>query len=170
MCHGTRNGSEQISFKQALKKTGHEVNILGTEISDTATQFPNTIQWDFHNVKEEWKGSVCFIYSNSLDHSYDPVLCLRSWMSCIKDGGKIYLQRGEDDLPSTNKKDWGDTSLGISNIDEVKADIFQAEQEEFEKIVKAAGDNKWKIITPDELIIEKKQDIIKRRTIVLERK
>ena len=36
--------------------------MIDTEISETAEQFPNTIQWDFHKVKPEWLSSVDFIY------------------------------------------------------------------------------------------------------------
>src|SRR5687768_1733275 len=43
ICHGTRRGREQEWFRKYL---GCEV--IGTEISDTAEQFPHTIQWDFH--------------------------------------------------------------------------------------------------------------------------
>jgi len=67
ICHGTRRGKEQEWFRKYLN-----TNIIGTEISHTATQFPHTIQWDFHEIKDEWVDSVDFIYSNSLDHSYDP--------------------------------------------------------------------------------------------------
>jgi len=65
---------------------------MGTEISDTATQFPNTIQWDFHEVKPEWVGAVDFIYSNSFDHTYDPERCLNAWMSCVRSGGMCILE------------------------------------------------------------------------------
>jgi hypothetical protein len=65
--------------------------VLGTEISASATQFPNTIEWDFHDVKPEWVGSVDFVYSNALDHSYNPEMCLTQWMSCLKPGGYCIL-------------------------------------------------------------------------------
>lgn len=71
ICHGTRRGEEQKLFRELLG-----VEVIGTEISHTATQFPNTIEWDFHNVKDEWINNVDFIYSNSFDHSYDPEKCL----------------------------------------------------------------------------------------------
>ena len=67
ICHGTRRGKEQEWFRKYL-----QCEVIGTEISDTALQFPDTIQWDFHEVKPEWIGAVDFIYSNSFDHSYDP--------------------------------------------------------------------------------------------------
>lgn len=87
LCHGTRRGSEQLWFRKYLS-----CEVIGTEISDTAEQFPHTIQWDFHNVKPEWLGAVDFIYSNSLDHSYDPEKCLKTWMSCIKPGGLCIVE------------------------------------------------------------------------------
>lgn len=86
ICHGTRQGNEQKWFSQYLN-----AEVLGTDISTTATDFPNTIEWDFHKVKNEWVGNVDFIYSNSLDHSYDPKMCLRQWMSCLKPEGYCIL-------------------------------------------------------------------------------
>lgn len=87
ICHGTRRGKEQEWFRKYLG-----CNVIGTEISDTATQFPNTIQWDFHETKPEWINSVDFIYSNSFDHSYDPEKCMNAWMSCIRPGGVCILE------------------------------------------------------------------------------
>ena len=87
ICLGTRRGKEQEWFRKYL-----ECDVIGTEISPTATQFPNTIEWDYHEVKAEWVDSVDFIYSNSFDHSYDPEKCLNAWMSCIKKGGVCILE------------------------------------------------------------------------------
>lgn len=87
LCHGTRRGNEQLWLREHLS-----CEVIGTEISDTATQFPHTIQWDFHEVKPEWIGAADFIYSNSFDHSYDPALCLGRWMSCLRPGGICVLE------------------------------------------------------------------------------
>lgn len=87
ICHGTRRGREQEWFRKYL-----QCDVIGTEISDTAQQFPHTIQWDFHEVKPEWIGAVDFIYSNSFDHSYDPEKCLNAWMSCLRPGGVCILE------------------------------------------------------------------------------
>jgi hypothetical protein len=92
LCHGTRQGKEQAWFKKYLK-----CEVVGTEISDTAGQYPDTIQWDFHEVKAEWLGACDFIYSNSFDHSYDPERCLRTWMSCVKRGGLCILEQSDVD-------------------------------------------------------------------------
>ena len=81
ICHGVRNAWEVKQLRNILK-----IDILGTDIAPSANEFENTIQWDFHDVKDEWKNSVDFIYSNSFDHSYDPEKCLDAWMKCIKKG------------------------------------------------------------------------------------
>ncbi len=87
LCHGTRSGAEQQFFHEA---TGADV--LGTEISETATRFPMTIQWDFHEVKPEWQGAFDVIFSNSWDHSYDPKLAFSRWLSCVAKGGALVLE------------------------------------------------------------------------------
>ena len=87
LCHGTRRGKEQFFFSKFL-----DCNVLGTEISDTAERFPNTIEWDFHEVKDEWIEAVDFIYSNSFDHTYDPKKCMNAWMSCLKKGGLCIIE------------------------------------------------------------------------------
>ena len=87
ICHGTRRGYEQTWFHENLG-----CDVIGTEISDTATQFPLTIQWDFHEVKSEWIESFDFIYSNSLDHSYNPEMCIQNWMRCLKKDGICIIE------------------------------------------------------------------------------
>jgi hypothetical protein len=107
ICHGTRRGKEQEWFRKHL-----QCEVIGTEISDTAAQFPHTIQWDFHEVKPEWVGAVDFIYSNSFDHSYDPEKCLNAWMSCLRPGGVCILEH-------SNMHD----TMGASELDPFGASI-----------------------------------------------
>ncbi len=90
ICHGTRRGLEQKWFAERL---GCEV--IGTEISDTATQFPNTVQWDFHEPNPTWVGKADFVYSNSFDHSYDPEAALNTWMSSLRPGGVCLLEHSD---------------------------------------------------------------------------
>ena len=42
--------------------------------------------------------AVDFIYSNSLDHSYNPALCVKNWMSCISKIGLCFIHWGEGHL------------------------------------------------------------------------
>ena len=92
ICHGTRRGLEQQYFLDSYKVLGLTPIVIGTEISHTATDYPNTIEWDFHNVKDEWVNSIDIVYSNSFDHSYKPTECLDSWMSCLSDNGVCVLE------------------------------------------------------------------------------
>ena len=91
ICHGTRNGAEQKMFLQHFP----EAYIIGTEISETATQFPMTIQHDFAIPKEEWIGKFDIVYSNSFDHSIDPEKTIKTWSDQISDDGKLYLEYSE---------------------------------------------------------------------------
>lgn len=86
ICHGVRNGYEVQRLRRLLG-----IEIIGTDIAPTATEFPNVIQWDFHDVKPEWIRKVDFIYSNSWDHSYDPEQLFKTWMDCLSPGGRLYI-------------------------------------------------------------------------------
>jgi SAM-dependent methyltransferase len=102
LCHGTRRGMEQQWFRRYL-----DCEVLGTEISDTARDFPDTIQWDFHEVKPEWLGAADFIYSNSLDHSYDPEKCLNAWVSCLRPDGILIVEHSTDHVEARETDPFG---------------------------------------------------------------
>ena len=87
LCHGSRNGFEQEFFNINIKNS----KIIGTDISDTANTFKNSVVWDFHDIKDEWLNHFDFIYTNSLDQSYDPKKALTTWLGQIKINGYIYL-------------------------------------------------------------------------------
>ncbi len=87
ICHGTRRGLEQQWLAERLG-----CDVIGTEISDNASEYPRTIEWDFHETKPEWLGAADFIYSNAFDHSYDPEKALNAWMSCLRVGGVCFLE------------------------------------------------------------------------------
>ena len=88
LCHGTRNGKEQEFFKSFYKSA----EVIGTEISHTAEKYKMTIQHDFHEVKDEWINKFDIVYSNSFDHSYDPVKCLNTWKDQLSEDGSLYLE------------------------------------------------------------------------------
>ena len=92
MCHGTRRGDEQSYFIEGFDIFDLKPEVIGTEISDNATQFPNTIEWDFHIAKDEWIKNVDVIYTNSFDHSPKPKECLDIWMSCLKPNGVCVIE------------------------------------------------------------------------------
>jgi len=91
LCHGTRNGTEQRLFRQHFPSA----DILGTEISETATQFEMTTRWDFHDIKDGWSEHWDLIYSNSWDHAYDPHKMFSAWAQCLRAGKLLYLEHSK---------------------------------------------------------------------------
>ena len=88
LCHGTRNGFEQNFFNYNY----NNFNVIGTDISDSATDFDNSIQWDFHDEKEEWENNFDFVYSNSLDQSWKPKLAVSTWIKQLKPTGLLFIE------------------------------------------------------------------------------
>lgn len=88
ICHGTRSGEEQKFFLNEYPSA----NVIGTEISPTATNYPNTVQWDFSEPKEEWLNKFDIIYSNSFDHSFDPHKSIECWKQQLAENGSMYIE------------------------------------------------------------------------------
>jgi hypothetical protein len=144
ICHGTRQGKEQEWFRKYLG-----IEVIGTEISPTATKFPNTIQWDFHDVKKEWINNVDFIYSNSFDHSYKPKECLDAWMSCINKRGILILE-------------WTNAHIEMNKLDPFGADLNDYKKLILNKytikeILKAPTNRFWRFKKTYFIIICKKE-------------
>lgn len=99
LCHGTRNGFEQNYIASQLK-----VEIIGTDISETANQFPKSIQWDFHDRKEEWVERCDFIYTNSLDQSWKPRSAVSTWLDQLQKGGLLFIEHTEAHTPQGASK------------------------------------------------------------------
>jgi len=101
ICHGTRNGAEIQFFNEVYPDAG----IMGTEISDTATQFPNTIQWDFHDENLDWVGEFDIVYTNSWDHAYDFEKALGNWMKTLTENGRLFLDWNDDTSKAFSEAD-----------------------------------------------------------------
>lgn len=87
ICHGARNGFEVNYFNDNLPGKA-----IGTDISDTATQFEDMIVWDFHEVNPEWERKFDYVYSNSLDQAMDPEKALKAWSGQVKPGGLLFIE------------------------------------------------------------------------------
>jgi SAM-dependent methyltransferase len=87
ICHGARNGFEVSWFRKRLGTP-----VIGTDISDTAPQFPDMVIHDFHERRDDWVGKFDFVYSNSLDQAFDPQKALAAWSEQLRGGGCIYLE------------------------------------------------------------------------------
>ena len=98
LCHGVRRGKEQSWFRKKLDGA----NVIGTDISETATQFENTVQWDFHDDNPDWQGKCDFVYSNSWDHAYDPGKAFAAWSRCLKPGGWLLIDHTRGHMPKSS--------------------------------------------------------------------
>jgi hypothetical protein len=117
LCHGTRNGAEQSLFAKAYP----EAEIIGTEISDTAGQFPRTIQWDMHEPRPEWLNRFDIVYSNCIDHAICPEKAIATWLGQTTKGGRLYIEHANHPLNNvSNEQD----PLEISD-EEMEALIVQ---------------------------------------------
>lgn len=91
LCHGTRGGWEQKYFKECYP----DAEVLGTEISETATKYEMTIQHDFTKPIEGWVGKADIVYSNSIDHTIDIHTTLQTWRDQLSEDGTMYLELGD---------------------------------------------------------------------------
>ena len=95
ICHGARNGFE---VKYLREKLGADV--IGTDISDTATQFPHMVVWDFHDPNPDWADKFDFVYTNSLDQAMMPDKAVSTWAAQLKPGGRIFIEHTMAHSPS----------------------------------------------------------------------
>ena len=96
ICHGTRNGFEQ-NFLRSLSES---FDVIGTDISETAKDYDNSVQWDFHDVNPAWSGSQNFIYTNSLDQSWKPHVAVETWLSQLNENGILIIEHTDLHGPS----------------------------------------------------------------------
>ena len=90
ICHGSRNGFEQNFFNKDKK-----FEVIGTDISDTAKDYENSYIHDFHDEKKEWINNFDFVYSNSLDQSFDPEKALNIWLDQTKENGYVIIEHSD---------------------------------------------------------------------------
>lgn len=87
ICHGARNGFEVGWFNKRLNN-----HTMGTDISETASKFPNMVTHDFHEERPEWIGAWDFVYTNSLDQAFEPRKALATWADQLTADGRIYIE------------------------------------------------------------------------------
>ena len=123
LCHGARNGYEMFRFGMFF---GRGTTVLGTDISPTASEVPDMVVWDFHEVMIELAGKVDMVYSNSLDHSYNPVKAIKAWMETLKPSGVIIIHwtPGHDNEEAKPcdcfQGSWDDYNEMISSVAQIK--------------------------------------------------
>ena len=92
LCHGTRAAGEQSYFKELYPSA----YIIGSEICETAEDYPMTIKWDFNRTNYEWIGKFDIVYTNSFDHSITPFVTLGIWKRQLNPSGTLFLEYAQN--------------------------------------------------------------------------
>ena len=85
LCHGARCGTELNLFQAAWPAAV----LIGT---DLAPRVPSVLEWDFNQPNAEWTGKMDLVYSNSLDHSPNPLETVRTWLDQLTPEGLLFVQ------------------------------------------------------------------------------
>lgn len=87
ICHGARNGFEVEWFNK-----NPAFKVIGTDISETATDFSDMVVWDFHEDNPSWANKFDFVYTNSLDQAMEPAKALGAWAKQINKDGFMFIE------------------------------------------------------------------------------
>ena len=96
ICHGARNGFEQNYLRGKFDK----IDAIGTDISETAKDYQNSNQWDFHDINKDWIENNEFVYTNSLDQSWQPKTAVTTWLSQLKVNGILIIEHTVEHGPA----------------------------------------------------------------------
>ncbi len=86
LCHGARFGMEIDMFRECIPN----LYIIGTDLFPKKKR--SVKKWDFHDQRKRWIGRFDFVYSNCLDHSHSPDVCVSVWLRQLKDSGLLFVQ------------------------------------------------------------------------------
>ncbi len=89
LCHGCRCGTE-VEIFQMLNP---QAKVYGTDLYGDAYKFNRTYfrEMDFDTVPVEWLDCFDMVYSNSIDHSRNPINTLFAWKSELRRGGICFV-------------------------------------------------------------------------------
>jgi len=89
VCHGCRSGLEV----DVLQRLNPSAKVWGTDIYGLAYKYDPKYfrEMDFDTVPDEWKDYFDVVYSNSIDHSRDPIVTLLAWREELKKKGICFV-------------------------------------------------------------------------------
>ena len=109
ICHGVRNGFEQLWFMERLPNC----RVIGTDVAHWSDNTPYQIMWDMHDMRPDWSEAFDFVYTNSWDHAYDLNKALNSWVRSVAPGGMLVLTHS---LDHTTPSPTDPTGLPLSRL------------------------------------------------------
>lgn len=92
-CMGCRTGTEVFEFKEVFPKAEvHGVDIA-ENISTIRTHLDVRIELqDFNKLPKDWQGRFDLVFSNSIDHAFDPIKTFSEWQRVTKPGGHLLIE------------------------------------------------------------------------------
>ena len=82
---------EYLDEPQVRSGSPDEVKSREQFIKYYISLFETDFVMDFTSLPESWSDKWDLLYSNSLDHSYDPTATFREWVRVVKTGGYLAL-------------------------------------------------------------------------------
>ena len=148
ICHGVRFGFEVEFFRKKFPIK----NVYATELCEGAFLFnkENFSVMDFDKNIKEWHNKFDIVYSNSIDHSRNPIKTIDMWRKSLKINGIMYLT-----ISWGNKVNTKDCFCLIKNSGENRDNYIQ----KIKKII--APINKIELIYCSELYNRAKKGICK---------
>lgn len=94
LCLGVRNGLEVDLFRDVFGCV-----VQGVELHQDGARSDVWVG-SFDAMPAEWAGRYALLYSNALDHAYDPVETAREWRRVAQPGAILALSLDMDKLPT----------------------------------------------------------------------
>jgi hypothetical protein len=88
LVHGSRNGEEQKWFRKYIKGSV----AFGTEICPDLKDIPHTVIWDFNKTNPDWIGRMDVVFTNCLDHVYNPMETIPVWLKQLSPNGRLIIE------------------------------------------------------------------------------
>ena len=86
ICHGSKSGMESSYLANSLG-----CKAIGTDIAPPPSA-EGVVEWDFHEQSDEWRGRASVIYTNALDHAYNPKKAMDAWVDQLAPGGLVFIE------------------------------------------------------------------------------
>lgn len=119
ICHGVRDERELDLFERSFGGIWK-----GTEIVKELCDGDRIVHQDFCHVPDEWVGAADIVYTNSLDHAFDPWKAVKAWLACLSRNGQLFVE-------------WTPWHARLGR--HYKADCFAASEEEYRELLSSAG-------------------------------
>lgn len=92
-CMGCRAGTEVFEFKEKFPRS----EVCGVDITKNIESIRTHLDvhfelQDFNKLPKDWENMFDLVFSNSIDHAYDPIATFKEWLRVTKPGGYLLIE------------------------------------------------------------------------------